>query len=103
VDENGNLSATPPDPLKKRVIREEDMVIGVARQEARQAEAARTGIVAFFNDSKGYGFIKDSETGDSVFVHLNGLLDKIKDNNKVSFEVEMSPKGPSAIKVKLIK
>ena len=103
VDENGNLSSTPPDPLKKRIIREEDITISVPKQEARQAEAARTGVVAFFNDSKGYGFIKDSETGESVFVHLNGLIDRIKDNNKVSFEVEMSPKGPSAIKVKLVK
>jgi cold shock CspA family protein len=103
VDENGNLSSTPPDPLKKKVIREEDISISVPKQEHRESDAVRTGVVAFFNDAKGYGFIKDSETGESVFVHLTGLLDNIKDNNKVSFEVEMGPKGPSAVKVKLIK
>ena len=102
VDENGNLSSTPPDPTKKRIIREQDMIIGVARKEAVKPEdLIRKGIVSFFNDSKGYGFIKDSETGDSIFVHMNGLIDKIKDNNKVSFEVEMSPKGPNAVRVKL--
>ncbi len=102
VDENGNLSSTPPDPTKKRIIREQDMIIGVARQEAVKPEdLIRKGIVSFFNDAKGYGFIKDSETGDSIFVHMNGLIDKIKDNNKVSFEVEMSPKGPNAVRVKL--
>lgn len=102
VDENGNLSSTPPDPLKKRVIRGEDIVVGVARQApVRPEDLIRKGIVSFFNDAKGYGFIKDSETGDSVFVHMNGLIDKIKDNNKVTFEVENSPKGPNAVRVKL--
>lgn len=102
VDENGNLSSTPPDPSKKRIIREQDITIGVPRQEAVKPEdLIRKGIVSFFNDAKGYGFIKDSETGDSIFVHMNGLIDKIKDNNKVSFEVEMSPKGPNAVRVKL--
>jgi cold shock CspA family protein len=103
VDENGNLSSTPPDPNKKKIIKEEDIEIGVPRRVDMPSDSARTGVVTFFNDSKGYGFIKDSETGDSVFVHLNGLIDSIKDNNKVAFEVEMSPKGPNAIKVKLIK
>lgn len=102
VDENGNLSSTPPDPNKKRVFKEEDMVIGVARKEAANPEdLIRKGIVSFFNDAKGYGFIKDSESGESIFVHMNGLIDKIKDNNKVTFEVEMSPKGPNAVRVKL--
>jgi cold shock CspA family protein len=64
-------------------------------------DTLRKGIVTFFNDSKGYGFIKDSETQESIFVHANGLLDPIKDNNKVTFEVEMGHKGPNAVKVKL--
>ncbi len=104
VDENGNLSSTPPDPnKKKKVIREEDMIIGVAKQDNTQEKTTRTGIVTFFNESKGYGFIKDLDSQDSVFVHINGLKDKIKENNKVTFEVEMGPKGPNAIDVKLVK
>ena len=103
VDENGNLSSTPPDPTKKIKVREEDMIIGVAKHETIQVKTIRTGIVTFFNESKGYGFIKDLDTQDSVFVHINGLRDKIKENNKVTFEVEMGPKGLNAIDVKLAK
>jgi cold shock CspA family protein len=102
VDENGNISSTPPDPTKKRQIKEEDIQIGVPKQDNTKYEVVRTGIVTFFNDSKGYGFIKDQETQESVFVHVNGLIEPIKENNKVSFEVEMGHKGPNAVKVKLV-
>jgi cold shock CspA family protein len=63
---------------------------------------ARTGTVAFFNTSKGFGFIKDSQSGESIFVHLNALSSPIKENDKVSFEVERGPKGLSATKVTVI-
>lgn len=104
VDENGNLSSTPPDPLKKRVIKEEDIEIGVPKQDPnKQPEIGRSGTVTFFNNSKGYGFIKDQKNQESIFVHLNGLVDQIKENDKVTFEVEMGHKGPNAVNVKLIK
>ena len=103
IDENGNFSSTPPDPTKKKAIRLEDIEIGVPKQSTlKQADPVRKGIVTFFNDSKGYGFIKDLETQDSIFVHINALIDPIKENNKVSFEVEMGQKGPNAVRVKLI-
>ena len=101
VDENGNISSTPPDPTKKRNIRGEDIQIGVPKQGNVKQDVVRSGIVTFFNDSKGYGFIKDQETQESIFVHVNGLIDPIKENNKVSFEVEMGHKGPNAVKVKV--
>jgi cold shock CspA family protein len=105
VDEYGNISSTPPDPTKKRTeIKGEDIQIGVPKQTAAsQADVVRRGIVAFFNDSKGYGFIKDQDSQDSIFVHVNGLIDPIKENNKVTFEVEMGHKGPNAVRVKLAK
>lgn len=103
VDENGNIVDTPPDPTKKRVINAEDMVIGATKREAVDHDPIRKGIVAFFNDSKGYGFIKDTTTQESIFVHINNTLEEIKENNLVSFEVEMGPKGPTAVKVKQIK
>ncbi len=103
VDENGNLSSTPPDPKKIKKVREEDMIIGVAKHQDVEEKTIRTGIVTFFNESKGYGFIKDLDTQESVFVHINGLRDKVKENNKVTFEVEMGQKGPNAIDVKLAK
>lgn len=105
VDDNGNITSTPPDPTKKkRVINQEDIQIGVPKQEAMEpSDPTRNGTVAFFNESKGYGFIKDHETQESVFVHLNGLVDKIKENDKVTFEVEAGQKGPNAVNVKLAK
>lgn len=103
VDENGNISSTPPDPQKKKNIREEDIVIGVAKQQDIPVDVIRKGIVSFFNESKGYGFIKDEQTQESIFVHVKGLVDAIKENNKVSFEVEMSPKGPNAVNVKVVR
>src|SRR6187402_1033009 len=104
VDEYGNITSTPPDPTKKIVIKEEDIEIGIPRnRNASQVDVVRKGIVTFFNDSKGYGFIMDQDSQDSIFVHINGLVDPIKENNKVSFEVEMGPKGPNAVNVKLVK
>ena len=104
IDENGNLSSTPPDPKKKFTIKVEDIEIGVPRQEELGPEdLIRTGIVTFFNNDKGYGFIKDRETQESVFVHINSLSEPVKENNVVSFETEMGPKGLNAVNVKLVK
>jgi cold shock CspA family protein len=104
VDENGNISSTPPDPTKKVAIDASNIQIGIPRQaEAEPLDVIRTGTVTFFNESKGYGFIKDQETQESVFVHMKGLIDAIQDRDKVTFEVEMTPRGPSAFDVKLVK
>src|SRR2546430_5278767 len=60
LDENGNISSAPPDPRKKKTFRQEDMQIGVPKQsEGSQGDAIRTGVVTFFNDEKGFGFIND--------------------------------------------
>ncbi len=105
VDEFGQISSTPPDPLqKKSTVKIEDINIGVARREDIEPEqGTRTGSVSFFNDAKGYGFIKDIATQESFFVHQTGLIDAIKENDKVTFEVEMGMKGPNAKDVKLVK
>ena len=104
LDENGNLSSKPPDPRKKIVINAEDIEIGVPKQEPVNPEdLIRKGTVTFFNDAKGYGFIKDAETQESIFVHINSLTEEVKENNKVIFEVEMGPKGANAVNVKLVK
>ncbi len=103
LDENGNLVSQPPDPRKKIVVNVEDIEIGVAKQEPINPEdLIRKGIVTFFNDAKGYGFIRDQETQESLFVHANSLTQQIKEHNKVTFEVEMGPKGANAVNVKLV-
>ena len=52
-----------------------------------------TGTVKFFNDTKGYGFIKEDETDNEYFVHVSGLIDEISENDKVTFDLEEGRKG----------
>ena len=101
IDENGNLSSTPPDPKKRKFFKQEDMQTGVPKQAAaEEGDAIRKGVISFFNDAKGYGFIKDLQTQESIFIHINQLLEPVKENDKVEFEVERGPKGLSALNVK---
>ena len=103
VDENGNITNTPPDPTKKKVIKDEEIRISVRKQEDMEpVDVVRKGSVTFFNDSKGFGFIKDLETQESIFVHVNSLGSlRLSEGNKVTFEVEAGQKGPVAVRVKL--
>ena len=62
----------------------------------------KTGKVKFFNESKGFGFIVDNETEEEYFVHVSGIIDKIKENEEVTFELEEGRKGLNAVNVKLV-
>jgi cold shock CspA family protein len=102
VDEFGNITSTPPDLSQKEIINAEDIEIGISKSVSPgPSETIRRGIVTFFNDSKGFGFIKDSSTQKDVFVHVNALIEPIKENNKVTFEIIKGPKGPNAINVQI--
>ncbi|MEZ7900803.1 MAG: CspA family cold shock protein [Urechidicola sp.] len=57
------------------------------------------GTVKFFNETKGFGFITPDEGGKDVFVHANGLVDEIREGDKVNYEVEETPKGLNALNV----
>ena len=57
------------------------------------------GTVKFFNETKGFGFIVDDETSKEYFVHVTGLVDKVKENDQVEFELEEGRRGLNAIKV----
>jgi len=102
VDDNGNITSTPPDPKNKRIVKQEDIQIGISRQEDLDpADLIRKGTVTFFNDAKGFGFIKDLDSQESIFVHQNALSGPIKENDKVTFEVEQGQKGLNAVNVKV--
>jgi len=104
VDENGMITSTPPDPSKKIAVKLEDIEISIPKSDPNQIfDPIRKGSVTFFNTSKGFGFIRDLETQESVFVHVNNLLEEIKEGNLVNYEVEMGQKGPTAVQVKLYK
>ena len=60
------------------------------------------GTVKFFNDSKGFGFITSSQSGEDIFVHTTGLIDEIKENDKVQFSTEQGRKGLNAVNVEVV-
>ena len=60
------------------------------------------GTVKFFNDAKGFGFIKHSDSDQETFVHVSGLIDQVRENDKVTFDVERGKKGLNAINVELV-
>ncbi len=104
VDENGNLSNTPPDPRKKKEINSEDISLSYSDRAAIEAEpSVKSGSVTFFNKTKGYGFIKENGTQNSYFVHTNDLAEPITDGDKVTFEVQRGSRGMNAVFVKKVK
>jgi cold shock CspA family protein len=103
VDENGMLTDTPPDPTTRTKTKAEDIEVSVPKMDdSMKEDPIRKGRLTFFNNSKGYGFIRDSVTQESVFVHINEFEDDIMEGNMVSFELEKGPKGPAAVRVKLV-
>ncbi|HLX93955.1 MAG TPA: cold shock domain-containing protein [Puia sp.] len=104
IDENGNLSDTPPDPKKTHNIKLEDIQISVPRLEDRAKENhTHKGVVTFFNEAKGFGFIRDRATQQSIFFHVNSLTEPVQEQSKVSFEIEKTPKGLSAVNVGVLR
>lgn len=102
LDENGNIVDTPPEFKKRIEIDASEIVLGVPAREEEEEQGDPEGKVAFYNDSKGYGFIKDARNQESYFFHVNGLIDEVRENDKVTFVLERGPKGMNAVKVKRI-
>jgi CspA family cold shock protein len=62
----------------------------------------QSGTVKFFNETKGFGFIVPSNGDSEVFVHSSGLIDRIRENDSVEYEVENGKKGLNAVNVKVV-
>lgn len=100
VDENGVIMDTPPDPAERTEVNVEDIVISVPKSTDEAPEIkVRKGKVSYFSASKGYGFIRDSQSGESVFVHINSLSAPLVDGQVVSYELDRGPKGMMAVRV----
>src|SRR4030042_6577640 len=98
VDEFGVITSTPPDPNKKIIIDAEDIELKITKNNPANApDFIRKGVITFFDESKGFGFIRDLDSDQRVFVHVNNLLEPVKENNIVIFEIGKGPKGPSAL------
>ena len=61
----------------------------------------QNGVVKFFNETKGFGFIKAEGSGEEIFVHVSGLKEEIQENDNVIFDVQDGKKGLNAVNVKL--
>lgn len=102
VDEYGNIVSTPPDPSEKDTVDPDEIVVGVPKKEELAPEDIENkGRVKFFNEEKGFGFIKDNDEPKDLFFHVSDCEDDVKENDKVVYEIEKTPKGLSAKKVKL--
>ena len=105
VDYNGNLTDTPPDPSLKEKIDAESIEIGIPKKEEGDYEKfnpIRNGKVSFFDTSKGFGFILDSDSQEKHFTHVSGLIDEIAENDIVTFELEKGMRGMNAVRVKKV-
>lgn len=101
VDPFGNIVSTPPDPGDKPEVNPEDIIISISKKEDLEPGSnIKTGTITFFNESKGYGFIKEHGTNQSIFFHVNNVESPVKESDKVTFETERGQKGLNAVNVK---
>ena len=102
VDHNGQLTDTPPDPSQKVQIEAEHIEVSIPKtleSDKEEIDPVRKGTVAFFNTSKGYGFIIDDETQEKYFTHVSDTLQAITEKDHVTFELKKGPRGMNAVKV----
>ena len=103
VDEFGNITDTSPEPGSKTKVDADSIEVSIPKKGKEVVQSVFTGKVEFFDDRKGFGFIKETDSQDKYFVHANGLLETIKEGDLVSFELERSFKGMNCIQVKKVK
>lgn len=100
VDENGQITDTPPDPTKFVEVDASEIELGIPKREEQEVITDHNGRIDFFDTSKGFGFIKEDGTQERYFVHISGMLEEIGESDKVIFELEKGPKGLNAVRVR---
>jgi len=104
VDEDGNITDTPPDAEDKEDISAEEIETSVPKKEpSPPPDEIRKGRVTFFNESKGFGFIEDFKTRDRLFLHVSNFLEEIQEDDVVNFKAEMGERGLVAKEVKIFR
>jgi cold shock CspA family protein len=102
VDENGNITTTPPDPGKKQKIDVANISVSTPKKED-QEEVLMRGRVEHFNSEKGYGFIKDINSTEKYFFHISVAPADITEGHIVTFQTERGQKGMNAINITQVK
>jgi cold shock protein len=98
IDENGNLSPVPP----RRTFAESNSLEDIGTPSNSQEEVGQTGVISFFNSSKGFGFIAEDNSRESVFFHINQLTQPVKEKDRVTFLKEKTSRGFNAVSIKKI-
>lgn len=103
VDENGVITSTPPElNPNKEEIKQEEILISTPKKEDIEILTVLKGRVDYFNESKGYGFIKDLGSGEKYFFHVsNNTLTDISETDIVTFELECGLRGMNAINIRI--
>jgi len=99
LDENGNLTDTPQDPSHKKIFLQEDIQIGVPKQEFSEEDEFRKGTVTFYNRAKGFGFINELSTNERIFFHVKDMMEPVEESDKVQFLVERGSRGLNAVQL----
>lgn len=100
VDENGNITSTPPEFQKKEAIDLESIVISTPKKTEEDEPSFFQGKVERFIEEKGYGFIKDLASGNKYFFHISAAPRDIQEGQKVFFELERGPRDMNAVRIR---
>lgn len=100
VDENGLIIDTPPDASNKQEINIEDIAVSTLKQEEIE-EPILKGRVEYFNEDRGFGFIKDVNSTEKYFFYVTSLQNPVVEGNMVTFELERGRKGMNAVRIAL--
>lgn len=102
VDEFGNITDTPPELQKREKIAIESIAISTPKKEEEEKIALR-GKVDFFNVNRGFGFIKNSNSGEKHFFHIKNAFTSIEEGDTVTFDLERGKMGMDAVNITIIK
>lgn len=104
VDANGVITDTPPEPIQEEEkIELEDIEISIPRKEDDEEAGEPTGRVDFYDETRGFGFIKEQHSVNKYFFHKSNAEDGITEGHLVTFRLERGPKGMNAVDVKIIR
>ncbi len=98
VDEFGNIVDTPPEEQEREEVNLEDIAIATPKKEDVEVEPLK-GRVEYFNESKGYGFIKDLASAEKYFFHISSAPAGLTEGKIVTFETERGPRGMNAVRI----
>jgi cold shock CspA family protein len=101
VDENGQITDTPPDLSQKTEVDVENIEVSTPKKVEEETDVLK-GNVEYFNSDKGFGFIKDDRTVDKYFFHISNAPANIKEGNKVTFELEHGKRGMNAVNITIL-